>query len=58
MAEKVEDKKINEALEWLEQACDARDPNMPYISADPVFDILRAEPRFQSLLRRMKLPER
>jgi TolB-like protein/Tfp pilus assembly protein PilF len=49
--------KINEALEWLEKAREARDPNMPYISADPIFDILRVEPRFQDLLRQMKLPE-
>jgi adenylate cyclase len=48
--------KIAEALEWLQKACDARDPNMPYINADPVFDVLRAEPRFQEILRRMKLP--
>ena len=48
--------KIDEALEWLWKACDARDPNMPYINADPVFDILRADRRFQDLLRRMKLP--
>lgn len=48
--------KISDALDWLEKACDTRDPNMPYISADPVFDILRAQPRFQDLLRRMNLP--
>jgi adenylate cyclase len=48
--------KVGEALEWLQKACDARDPNMPYINADPVFDVLHAEPRFQDLQRRMKLP--
>jgi tetratricopeptide (TPR) repeat protein len=46
-----------EALEWLEKAYEAHDPNMPYLSVDPIFDDLRAEPRFQDILRRMKLPE-
>lgn len=45
-----------EALEWLEKAYQAHDPNMPYLGADPIFDDLRKEPRFQDLLRRMKLP--
>jgi tetratricopeptide (TPR) repeat protein len=44
------------ALDWLEKACDDRDPNMPYISCEPLFDPLRSEPRFQALLRRMNLP--
>jgi hypothetical protein len=30
---------------------------MPYVSVDPIFDILRAEPRFQDILRRMNLPK-
>jgi len=45
----------NEALEWLDKAYEAHDPNMPYISVDPIFDDLRSEPRFQDILRRMKL---
>jgi TolB-like protein len=44
------------ALDWLEKAYQARDPNMPYIGCMPIFDPLRSEPRFQSLLRRMNLP--
>jgi adenylate cyclase len=44
-----------EALDWLEKAYEAHDPNMPYISVDPIFDGLRNEPRFQDILRRMKL---
>jgi serine/threonine protein kinase len=47
----------NEALEWLDKAYQTHDPNMPYISVDPIFDPLRNEPRFQDLLRRMKLPK-
>jgi TolB-like protein/Tfp pilus assembly protein PilF/predicted Ser/Thr protein kinase len=44
-----------EALDWLEKAYQAHDQNMPYISVDPIFDDLRAEPRFQEILRRMRL---
>jgi len=47
----------DEALTWLEKAYEARDLNMPYISIDPIFDDLRPDPRFRSLLGRMKLPE-
>jgi len=49
--------KKKEALDYLEKAYQAHDQNMPYISVDPIFDILRKEPRFRDLLRRMKLPE-
>jgi tetratricopeptide (TPR) repeat protein len=30
--------KKDAALEWLEKAYQAHDPNMPYISVDPIFD--------------------
>ena len=45
------------ALDWLEKAYADRDPGMPFIGCVPIFDPLRAEPRFQALLRRMNLPE-
>ena len=45
----------DKALEWLEKAYEAHDQNMPYIAVDPIFDILRDDPRFQDLLRRMRL---
>ena len=49
--------KNDQAFEWLEKSFDARDPNMPYVGALPLFDSLRDEPRFQDLLRRMNLPQ-
>jgi serine/threonine-protein kinase len=44
-------------LDWLERAYAERYPAMPYISCHPLFDPLRAEPRFQALLRKMNLPQ-
>jgi len=38
------------ALDYLEEAVAVRDPNMPYIIVDPIFDSLRGEPRFQALI--------
>jgi TolB-like protein/tetratricopeptide (TPR) repeat protein len=44
------------ALDWLERGYAARDPNLPYISSNPIYDSARSDPRFQALLRRMNLP--
>lgn len=43
------------SLYWLEEAYKVQDPNMPYISTDPIFDNIRQEERFQRLLTQMKL---
>jgi tetratricopeptide (TPR) repeat protein len=45
-----------QALDWLERAYQERNPSMPFIGCDSVFDPLRSEPRFQALLRKMGLP--
>ena len=42
------------AFEWLEKAYVEHNRNMPYMTLH--FDSLRSDPRFQDLLRRMKLP--
>jgi TolB-like protein/Tfp pilus assembly protein PilF len=42
-------------IEWLERAYDTGDGNMPYIG-HPVFDLVRSDPRFQSLRKRIGLP--
>jgi adenylate cyclase len=44
-------------LDWLERAYELHDPNMPYISTIPHFDLVRDDPRFKDLLRRMNLPK-
>jgi len=44
-----------QALNWMERAYETKDPNMPYVIT-PGFDILHDEPRYQDMLRRMKLP--
>jgi TolB-like protein len=46
-----------QALDWLERAFEARDPNMPYLNLYPEYETLRSDPRFQALLRRMNLPQ-
>jgi hypothetical protein len=45
------------ALDWLEKAYAERDPKMLYTGIVPIFDPLRAESRFQALLRQMNLPQ-
>jgi TolB-like protein/DNA-binding winged helix-turn-helix (wHTH) protein len=46
----------SKALDWLEKAFDAHDPNLPFALNLPVYDGLHSEPRFQDLLRRMNFP--
>jgi adenylate cyclase len=49
--------KKDEALTWLEKAFTDRDGSMMLLKVDPVFDQLRSDPRFVSLLKRMGLSE-
>jgi len=46
-----------ETLKWLQVAYEEHDPNLPYISVDPLFDFVRGEPLFKEILHKMKLPE-
>ena len=45
------------AIEWLEKGFQQRVGAIGYIKAAPFFDPLRKDPRFQDLVRRLKLPE-
>ena len=47
----------DQALTWLERAYEDRDEEMVFIKADPRWDVLRTEPRFEALLRRMNFPQ-
>jgi TolB-like protein/Tfp pilus assembly protein PilF len=46
----------DKAMYWYERAYENHDPNLPYVPLSPLSDILREDPRFQDLCRRMKLP--
>jgi DNA-binding winged helix-turn-helix (wHTH) protein/TolB-like protein len=42
-----------QAMEWLEKGYQERSGALNFINVDPRFDVLRSDPRFQALLRRM-----
>jgi serine/threonine-protein kinase len=46
------------AFEWLERAYQQRDGGLSTIKTDPTLASLRTDPRFDALLRKMKLPVR
>ena len=46
------------AIDWLERGFDERAVKMVLIGVDPQFDRLRANPRFENLLKRLNLPNR
>ena len=46
---------VDRAFEWLDRAIDARDQLMMPIKSCPIFDPIRADPRFAALLHKMNL---
>ena len=48
---------IEITLDWLEKAYDERVPLLVLTAAEPDWDVLRGQPRFQELLRKLGLPE-
>lgn len=47
--------KNDQAIEWLEKAYDQRSNGLTSLKVDPIYDPLRGDPRFVSLLRRAGL---
>ena len=45
----------DEALAWLNRACDEHEQGVVDLKIDPRYDTLRSDPRFKDLLRRVKL---
>ena len=46
----------NKAFEWLERSFENRDKGLTYLKIDPCLDPLRADPRFQELIKRVGFP--
>ena len=44
------------ALDWLDRAYDQHAPLMAFVNVDPVWDPLRAEPRFDAIVDKMNFP--
>ncbi len=51
----AKDPNWNGALNNLEKACQGRAFLAAFVKADPIFDSLRAEPRYQAILKKMGL---
>ncbi len=47
----------DQAFRFLEKAVEKRAQFLIYLKVEPAFDVLRSDPRFQSLLRRLNFPE-
>jgi hypothetical protein len=46
-----------QALTWMERAYDEKDPALFWLKIWPSNDLLRSEPRFQALLRKLNFPQ-
>lgn len=44
------------ALDWLDKAYKERNDRLLYLNVDPMADPLRSEPRFQKLMKQLRLP--
>jgi hypothetical protein len=44
-----------QALDWMEQAFEERRGWMAYLKVNPMVDPLRGDPRFEALVRKMRL---
>ena len=48
---------VDNAFHWLDRAVECRDPHILHLPVKPIYDTLRPDPRFTTLLRKMRLPE-
>jgi TolB-like protein/Tfp pilus assembly protein PilF len=46
----------DQAFQWLNKALEERNIELAYAKMEPHYDLLRSDPRFQDLLRRMNFP--
>ena len=47
----------DEAFKWLEKAYDDREMWLEWLRSDPLWDLLRDDPRFDELIARMNFPQ-
>jgi eukaryotic-like serine/threonine-protein kinase len=47
----------DQGISWLGKAYAERDPRLVQLAVDPAFDLVRTDPRFQDLRRRLKFPQ-
>lgn len=48
--------RIEEGFTWLARAHDERTNNMVYLGVEPVYDVVREDPRFKAMMRSVGLP--
>jgi serine/threonine-protein kinase len=48
--------RIDRAFEWLDVACQVREVMLLYLKVLPIYEPIRADPRYHQLLQRVKLP--
>jgi hypothetical protein len=47
---------LDQAFEWLDRAYEEQDWFLVWLEVDPMYDPLRGDPRFATLLDRMSFP--
>ena len=50
--------RVSDGCAWLERACDTRSGLLVFLNVEPMYDSIRTEPRFASLVRRLGFAHR